>query len=82
MHGRLSACLRGRGFAVKRKVMSEISQAASAKPYSFERFVKPFLTPYYFVVVGVLGALVAAIAAVTVLVIIVAANFNVLGWME
>ena len=62
--------------------MSEISPATSAKPDPFERFVKPFLTPYYFVVAGVLGAITAVFAVVTVLLIIVAANFNVLGWME
>jgi len=62
--------------------MSEISPAASAKPCPFERFVKPFLTPYYFTVGAVLGAITAVFAVVTVLLIIVVANFNILGWME
>ncbi|MCE0498960.1 MAG: hypothetical protein LV481_13550 [Methylacidiphilales bacterium] len=62
--------------------MSEISPAASAKPCPFERFVKPFLTPYYFVVAQVLGAITVVFAVVTLLLILVVANFNVLDWME
>jgi len=62
--------------------MSDASPAAPAKPCPFERYVKPFLTPYYFTVAGVLGAITAVFAIVTVLLIIVAANFNVLGFVE
>jgi hypothetical protein len=62
--------------------MSETSPAAPAKPCPFERFVKPFLTPYYFAVAGVLGAITAVFTVVTVLLIIVTANFNILGWLE
>jgi hypothetical protein len=62
--------------------MSETSPAAAAKPNPFARFVKPFLTPYYFAVAGVLGAITAVFAGVTLLLIIVVANCNILGWIE
>jgi hypothetical protein len=62
--------------------MSETSPATSAKPCPIATFVKPFLTPYYFAVAAVLGAITAVFAVVTVLLVIVAANCNVLGWIE
>ena len=62
--------------------MSDSSPVTPAKPCPFERYVKPFLTPYYFTVAGVLGAITAVFVVVTVLLIIVVANFNVLGWVE
>jgi hypothetical protein len=43
---------------------------------------KSFLAPYYITVAAVLGAITAGFAVVFVLLIIVTANFNVLGWME
>jgi hypothetical protein len=59
---------------------------ASPAPTPFfkvvEARVKPYLAPYYLTVAGVLGLMtVGFIAAITVL-IIVAANFNVLDWIE
>ena len=44
--------------------------------------VKPFLAPYYLTVAAVLGAITVGFAVVTVLLVLVATNFNVLGWME
>jgi hypothetical protein len=52
------------------------------KPSLFQRFVKPFLTPYYAAVATALGAITAVFAVVTALLILVTANFNLLGWME
>ena len=43
---------------------------------------KPYLAPYYLTVAAVLGAITAGFAVVFVLLIIVTANFNVLGWIE
>jgi len=43
---------------------------------------KPFLAPYYLTVAAVLGAITVGFVVVTVLLILVVANFNVLGWME
>lgn len=48
----------------------------------FERHVKPFLTPYYFVVAAVLGAITAVFGAVTLVLIMIVANFNVLSLIE
>lgn len=68
--------------------MSTTSPAAQGatpetpKPCPFERYVKPWLTPYYITVAGVLGGITVGFAVMTLLLIIVIANFNVLGWME
>lgn len=48
----------------------------------FERHVKPFLTPYYLTIAGVLGAITAGFGALVVVLILIVTNFNVLGWME
>jgi len=58
------------------------TQNATVKPCPFELYVKPFLTPYYFTVAGVLGGITVVFVVITVLLIIVVANFNVLGWIE
>lgn len=44
--------------------------------------LKPYLAPYYLTVAAVLGAITAGFAVVFVLLILVVANFNVLGWIE
>ncbi|HUB68296.1 MAG TPA: hypothetical protein VL981_12490 [Candidatus Methylacidiphilales bacterium] len=62
--------------------MSDTLSAASTKTCPYERFVKPFLTPYYFTVAGVLGGITAVFAVVTVLLILVVTNFNILDWIE
>lgn len=63
---------------------SDVPNAApeSSKPCPFERYIKPWLTPYYITVAGVLGAMTAGFAIVTILLIVVVANFNVLDWIE
>ena len=71
-----------REFAIKKNAMPETSPAAPAKTCPYERFVKPFLTPYYFTVAGVLGGITAVFAVVTVLLILVVTNFNVLDLIE
>jgi hypothetical protein len=43
---------------------------------------KPYLVPYYLTVAAVLGAITVGFAVVTVLLILVVANFNVLGLIE
>jgi hypothetical protein len=59
-----------------------MSTPSTAQPTLFERYLKPFLTPYYITVASVLGGITAVFVTVTVLLIIVVANFNVLGWIE
>ncbi len=43
---------------------------------------KPYLVPYYLTVAAVLGAITVGFVVVTVLLILVVANFNVLGLIE
>jgi hypothetical protein len=62
--------------------MPETSTAATAKPCPFERYLKPFLTPYYFAVANVLGGITMVFVVVTVLLILVVANFNLLDCIE
>ena len=58
------------------------SQAsATSKTCLFERHIKPFLTPYYFIVAAVLGAITAVFGALTVALILIVANFNILSWI-
>jgi hypothetical protein len=44
--------------------------------------VEPFLAPYYLTVAGALGAITVAFLVVFLVLILLATNFNVLGWME
>ena len=67
--------------------MSTPSRTAEAptsatKPFCPIEQIKPFLTPYYLTVAGVLGAVTVVFAVVIALIVIVTVNFNVLGWME
>jgi hypothetical protein len=67
--------------------MSTPSPAAQASAPTSPKFcpielVRPFLAPYYLTVAAVLGAITAGFVVVFVLLIIVTANFNVLGWIE
>ncbi len=50
-------------------------------PTPMER-LKPYLVPYYMTVAAVLGGITAVFAVVTFLIVLVATNFNLLGWME
>lgn len=50
-------------------------------PWLMER-VKPYLVPYYLTVAAVLGALTVGFVVVITLLVLVAANFNVLGFVE
>ena len=45
-------------------------------------WVKPYLAPYYLTVAAVLGAITVVFVVITVLLVLVVANFNVLGWIE
>jgi hypothetical protein len=67
--------------------MSEPTPAApAAKPYCPIEFAKkklaPYLVPYYLTLFAVLGALTTGFVVVIVLLMIVAANVNLLGWVE
>jgi hypothetical protein len=44
--------------------------------------VKPFLAPYYLVLAAFLGLITVVFSVVVILLLIVALNFNVLGWIE
>ena len=67
-------------------VMSAPSPAAApASPtpkFCLMEKVKPFLAPYYLAVAGALGAATVGLVVVIVLLIIVAANFSFLGFVE
>jgi hypothetical protein len=49
---------------------------------SARKHVKPFLAPYYLTIAAVLGGMTAAFVALIAVLILLATNFNVLGWME
>ncbi len=49
---------------------------------NFVGWFKRHTTPYHLTVAAVLGGITAVFFAVIALLIIVALNFNVLGWME
>jgi hypothetical protein len=72
---------------LKQIVMSTPSPAPQASAPTPPKFcplemLKPFLAPYYLTVAAVLGAITAGFVVVFLLLAIVAANFNVLGWIE
>ena len=56
--------------------------ASNAPKVSFMEIVKPFLAPYYLTVAAILGGITAAFAVVIFLLILVAANYNLLGAIE
>jgi len=58
------------------------SASATAKPCPFERYIKPYLNPYYLTVAAVLGAITTVFGALTLALILIAANFNILSWIE
>lgn len=51
-------------------------------PFSLIEKIKPYLNPYYMTVAAVLGGITTVFGALIVVLIIIATNFNVLGWME
>ena len=61
---------------------STTSTAPAAKPYCPIELLKPYLNPYYLTVAAVLGGITAVFGALVAVLIIIATNFNVLGWME
>ena len=82
----MCACSR-RDSRLEQIVMSTPSPAARASVSATPKFcpmelLKPYLAPYYLTVAAVLGAITAGFAVVFVLLILVVANFNVLGWIE
>ena len=54
----------------------------SSKPFCPIELVKPYLTPYYITIAAVLGAATAGFGALIAVIVLIATNFNVLGWME
>ena len=56
--------------------------ASNAPKVSFMEIVKPFLAPYYLTVAALLGAITAGFAVVVFLLLLVAANYNLLGAIE
>jgi hypothetical protein len=52
------------------------------KPCPFERYIKPWLTPYYLAVAVVLGAITTVFGVLTLVLILIVANFNILGLIE
>ena len=56
--------------------------APTPKKFVLMEKVKPYLAPYYLTVAGVLGGITVVFVVITVLLIIVVANFNVLGLIE
>ncbi len=73
-------------FAIRTTGMSTPTTAATAtpttKPRTFVEILKPYLVPYYLTVAGAIGAITVGFVVVIALLIIVVANFNVLGWVE
>jgi len=67
--------------------MATSTPAAQATVQPTKKFcpveiLKPYLNPYYITFAVVLGAITVGFAVVTTLLIIVATNFNVLGFIE
>ena len=66
--------------------MSTPSSAVQATPrtpkFCLIEKAKPYLVPYYLTVASVLGAATVGFLVVIVLLILVVANFNVLGLIE
>ena len=48
----------------------------------FDRHVRPHLTPFNLSIAALIGLITALFGAITLILILVATNFNVLGWME
>ena len=59
-----------------------MSTPTTDKTCPFERYIKPWLTPYYLTVAAVLGAITTVFGALTVALILIVANFNILSWIE
>ena len=60
---------------------AQAAKPTSAKFCLIEK-AKPYLAPYYLTVAAVLGAITVGFVVITVLLILVVANFNVLGLIE
>jgi hypothetical protein len=55
---------------------------AAPLPVRIKQILLPYTAPYYLAIVGALGAATVGFVVVIVLLILVAANFNVLGLVE
>jgi hypothetical protein len=62
--------------------MSSPDATPALKPYCPIERLKPYMVPYYLTVAGVLGAITVGFVVITALLILVVANFNVLGLIE
>ncbi len=70
---------------LRTQVMSTPAPATKAPaplPDRIKQAVMPYTAPYYLAIVGALGAATVGFIVVVVLLILVAANFNVLGLIE
>jgi hypothetical protein len=66
-------------------MFSATKAVATDRDFGLTRFVgwaKGHATPYHLAVASVLGGITVAFTVIIVLLIIVALNFNVLGWIE
>jgi hypothetical protein len=61
---------------------AQTTSLATNKPCPFERYVKPWLNPYYLTVAAVLGAVTTVFGVLTLVLILIATNFNILGLIE
>ncbi len=72
--------------AIRKAGMSTSSPAAQVpspiRKAPLSERIKPYTVPYYLTVAGVIGAITAGFVVVIALLILVVANFNVLGWIE
>jgi hypothetical protein len=62
--------------------MSSPDAAPAPKPYCPIERLKPYMVPYYLTVAGILGAITVGFVVITALLILVVANFNILGLIE
>jgi hypothetical protein len=61
---------------------SPVPNFSLPKNFSFTERAKAYLNPYYLTVAGTLGVLTVVFTVVIVLLMVVAANCNLLGWVE
>jgi hypothetical protein len=64
-------------------VYKRLTEPVTIPQWMIDKYKKlPFTEPYYLILGGVLGAISAGFGAVIVIIILVATNFNALGWVE
>jgi hypothetical protein len=58
------------------------STSANSRPFCPIEKLKPFLVPYYLTIAAVLGAITTLFVVICLVLVLIATNFNLLGWME